>query len=222
MKQEIKLNEIYAGNCFDFFPAMAENSVDFVFTSPPYNRKRNDKYMFYDDQLTDYKGFLTNLIDESMRVARKWAFINMQTNYYNSSDVYEIIGKYHKDIRQVIIWGKTNPMPANGFNLTNSYEVFLVLDGGAGPLRANKTYTKNLIMTGVNTKMPKEHKAVMRQDVADWFIETFTQEGETVLDPCIGVGTTAISCKTHGRNYIGFELVEEYCEIARERIEAIA
>lgn len=33
---------------------MADNSVDHVFTSPPYNRKRNDKYKFYDDTLVDY------------------------------------------------------------------------------------------------------------------------------------------------------------------------
>ena len=45
-----------------------------------------------------------------------------------------------------------------------------------------------------------------------------TNENNVVLDTCIGSGTTAIACINTKRNYIGFELSKEYCDIANERI----
>lgn len=213
------INKIYNGDCFMYFNQMEDKSVDYVFTSPPYNRKRNDKYKLYDDTLVDYYGFLLHTVEEARRVARKYVFLNIQTNYYNSIDVYSLIGTYREKIKQIIVWEKTNPMPASGFNITNAYEFILVI--GDQPLKANKTYTKNVISTSVNSKMPKEHKAVMHPDVADWFIKTFTKEGETILDPFMGIGTTAVACVKNNRNYIGFELISEYCEMAEQRLKEV-
>lgn len=55
-------------------------------------------------------------------------------------------------------------------------------------------------------------------DLCEYLIKTYTNEGETVLDNCMGSGTTAIACINTNRNFIGFELSSEYCEIAEERI----
>ena len=52
----------------------------------------------------------------------------------------------------------------------------------------------------------------------EYLIKTYTNEGETVLDNCMGSGTTAVACINTNRNYIGFELSEEYCKIAEKRI----
>lgn len=52
----------------------------------------------------------------------------------------------------------------------------------------------------------------------EYLIRTYTNEGETVLDNCMGSGTTAIACMNTNRNYIGFELDETYYKIANERI----
>jgi len=52
----------------------------------------------------------------------------------------------------------------------------------------------------------------------EYLIKTYTNEGETVLDNCMGSGTTAVACINTNRNYIGFELDKHYCEIANERI----
>jgi len=54
--------------------------------------------------------------------------------------------------------------------------------------------------------------------LCEYLIKTYTQEGELVLDNCIGSGTTAIACINTNRNFIGFELNKEYFEIARNRI----
>ena len=209
---KMKIDTTYNVNCFDFFSTMEDKSVDYVFTSPPYNRKRNDKYALYNDTLSDYYGFLLNAIEESRRVARKAVIINLQINYYNSADVYKIMGTYNQLIRNMFIWEKTNPLPSSGFNITNAYEIFLVI--ADKPLKSNRTYTKNVIHTPVYSKMPENHHAVMHPDVAKFFIENFTKENELIFDPFMGIGTTAKVCKELKRHYIGCELVKEYCDMA--------
>src|SRR5699024_9387164 len=52
----------------------------------------------------------------------------------------------------------------------------------------------------------------------EYLIKTYTNEGETVLDNCMGSGTTAIACINTNRNYIGFELDEGYYKASIERI----
>lgn len=52
----------------------------------------------------------------------------------------------------------------------------------------------------------------------EYLIRTYTNEGETVLDNCMGSGTTAIACMRSNRHYIGFETSKEYYEMAMERI----
>ena len=53
----------------------------------------------------------------------------------------------------------------------------------------------------------------------EWLVKTYTDEGETVLDNCMGSGTTAIACLNTDRQYIGFELDEEYHKLSVERIK---
>lgn len=53
----------------------------------------------------------------------------------------------------------------------------------------------------------------------EYLIKTYTNEGETVLDNCMGSGTTAVACLNLNRNFIGFELDKEYWKMSNERIE---
>lgn len=55
-------------------------------------------------------------------------------------------------------------------------------------------------------------------DLLEYLIKTYTNEGELVLDNCIGSGSTAVACVNTGRNFIGFETEKKYCEIAEKRI----
>lgn len=213
----LELNKIYNMDCLEGMKQLDVDSIDYVFTSPPYNRKRNDKYSYYVDVKKNYFKWLCEVIDECIRVANKFVIFNIQKNYYNKEDVFKIIGKYADKIQEIIIWEKTNPMPANGKNITNSYEFFVIF--GEDALKSNYTYTKNIISTSVNSDMPKTHRAVMKQDVADWFIKNFTFEECVVLDCFMGLGTTAISCKKYKRSFIGFELSPDYCRIANKELE---
>ena len=151
----------------------------------------------------------------------KYLFLNIQTNFYNKKDVYRIIGDYCDEIQQIFVWEKSNPMPAQGFNITNAYEFFIVL--GDKSLKSNYTYTKNVITTSVNSATTtKIHRAVMKQEVADWFIYNFTIQRDIIFDPFMGLGTTGISCLRYNRDFIGIEKNKEYYDIASKRISEVA
>ncbi len=73
--------------------------------------------------------------------------------------------------------------------------------------------------------MPKEHRRgtfyhPTQKPVAliEYLIRTYTDEGDIILDNCIGSGTTAVAAIRTGRHYIGFETEKAYCEIAERRI----
>jgi len=207
---------LYHDDCFNL---LSKIKCDIVFTSPPYNRKRNDKYKNYDDTIDDYFAFLVNFIDNVQY--NKYLFLNVQTNFYNKQDIYKLIGKYYNKIQQIFVWEKSNPMPAQGFNITNAYEYFLVF--GDKALKSNYTYTKNILTTSVNSATTtKIHRAVMKQEVADWFIYNFTTQRDIVFDPFMGLGTTGISCLRYNRDFIGIEKNKEYYDLASERISEVA
>lgn len=62
------------------------------------------------------------------------------------------------------------------------------------------------------------HPTEKSVECCEWLIKTYTNEGELVLDSCVGSGTTAIACINTGRNYIGFEINTTYSDIANKRL----
>jgi DNA modification methylase len=68
-------------------------------------------------------------------------------------------------------------------------------------------------------KISHNHPAIFPEALAQDHILSWSNEGDLVLDPFMGSGTTAKMAKLNNRNYIGFELSEEYCKIAEQRIE---
>lgn len=63
------------------------------------------------------------------------------------------------------------------------------------------------------------HRTEKPVGLLELLIKTYTNEGETVLDNCMGSGTTAIACMNTNRNFIGFEMDQKYYEIANKRIK---
>lgn len=222
---EFEINKIYNMDCLDGLQQIGDNELDVAFTSPPYNRIRNDTYAHYDDTKSDYYDWIVKITDHLLRVCKKRVIVNIQANHFNKTDVYKYIGNYAEKMEGIIIWEKTNPQPASNFkndeySITNAYEFFFVLGKDNEEFRAyNKI--KNVISTAVNSEHFEGHGAVMKKEVADWFIANFTKKGDTVLDCFMGCGTTAVSCRDLGRKYIGFEIAKEYCDIAESRLSQI-
>lgn len=65
----------------------------------------------------------------------------------------------------------------------------------------------------------KNHPAVYPLELCDFFIKAFSNEGDVVLDPFMGSGTTGVAAKSLNRNFIGIEMDEVYFNIAKDRIE---
>ena len=99
---------------------------------------------------------------------------------------------------------------------------------GHSDLRPSKVIQNDFMQT--KTNYPKSvlefHKEQARfhptqKPVAllEYLIKTYTDEGETVLDNCMGSGSTGVACVNTGRNFIGIELDDHYFSVAKERIE---
>ncbi len=87
---------------------------------------------------------------------------------------------------------------------------------------ANKKLQGNVITIPSvvsNSKEKSEHPTQKPVALLDYLIRTYSNEGETILDNCMGSGTTAVACIKEGRNYIGFEIDKKYYEIACTRIK---
>ena len=68
----------------------------------------------------------------------------------------------------------------------------------------------------INTNLHPTQKPVK---LLEYLIKTYTNEGDIVLDNCMGSGSTGVACLNTNRNFIGIELDEKYFEIAKKRIE---
>ena len=64
-----------------------------------------------------------------------------------------------------------------------------------------------------------KHPTQKPVDLLEWLIKTYTNEGECVLDNCMGVGSTGIACKNTSRSFIGIELEKEYFDTAGSMLE---
>lgn len=80
-------------------------------------------------------------------------------------------------------------------------------------------YPKNIIEVSNANQRGKVHPTQKPVALMEYLIKTYTNEEDTVLDNCMGSGTTGVACQHLNRNFIGIELDEGYFNIAKERIE---
>lgn len=66
----------------------------------------------------------------------------------------------------------------------------------------------------------REHPCARSTTFCDWLVFWFSEDGDTVIDPFMGSGTTGVSCVNIGRNFIGIEIEEKFFDVACRRIEA--
>ena len=82
----------------------------------------------------------------------------------------------------------------------------------------NEYYPTSIIQITNAVQKGKVHPTQKPVALFEYLIKTYTNEGETVLDNCMGSGTTGVACKNLNRIFIGIELDEGYFKIAKERI----
>lgn len=232
----IEFNKIYNMDCLEGMKLMEDNSVDVSFTSPPYNDTGNKsqkvdnvkygnthkKYLYVENR-KDWFEWQTEIIDEMLRVSKKYVLYNVQGLSNNRKNIYKLIGHYADRIHDIVVWYKPNGCPTGTPNkLSNKYEFLIIIKcDGIKAVSVNSKFYTNVIVQNINSnkEFAKIHRAVMSKQFSDEVIKEFTQENDIVLDPFMGCGTTAVSCVEQGRNYIGFEMVKEYCDTATNRIK---
>lgn len=80
-------------------------------------------------------------------------------------------------------------------------------------------YPQSIIeFSTANMRGKKLHSAEKPVALLEYLIKTYTNDGETVLDNCMGSGSTGVACKNTNRNFIGIEINDEYFEIAKQRL----
>ena len=215
-------NCIVLGDCLEFIKTVNDNSFDVSFTSPPYNRVRNDTYGYFDDVNDEYGKMLCDITSELIRTTKGNVIVNVQMNMYNKVDLSKWQAEFSKYIKGIVVWIKNNPNPAsssnNGtFSITNAYENFYVFGKDSQDFRANSKIM-NYIKTNINSEHFEGHGAVMKYEIADFFIRNFSKEGDFVFDPFMGIGTTACACIRNKRRWGGVEIIPEYKAMAEKRI----
>lgn len=116
--------------------------------------------------------------------------------------------------QQLIVWDKGNTVP-NKFYL-NAYELILMLRKGKAR-NINYMGTTNILRVP-NIIKKKKHPTEKPAALMRILIENSTNQGDTVLDPFMGVGGTGIACKEAKRDFIGIEIDEKYFNIANYQI----
>lgn len=223
-----ELNNIYHMDCLDGMRKMTNRSVDVSFTSPPYNDNgkqdgSSHKKYLHVEQYEDWFKWQVEIIDEMLRVTKKYVIYNIQPIKNNKSDVFRLIGHYHDKIWNILVWNKKNAQPCGNPNKISNFYEFIIVFSNTNELSVNSMFYKNVLTFDLNrdNDYSKIHNAVMNKELCDEIISEFTKENDIVLDPFSGMGTTALSCQEQGRRYIGFEISKVYYKKSIERLNGI-
>jgi len=87
--------------------------------------------------------------------------------------------------------------------------------------KANGTGEPSMQTDNFTSFQKNHHPTVKPVHLMAWLVRLVSKEGDTVLDPFMGSGTTGVACKKLGRDFIGIELSEDYLKIAEARITSV-
>lgn len=238
----MELNEIYNIDVLEGLRQIPDNSIDLIVTSPPYNKgywtknkSTKDKYYniskkvrkidygVFDDNMSpeDYERWQREVLNECIRVIKPTGSI-----FYNHKDIYNALNTVHPlyvwdyPVKQLIIWDKgSTPNVGKEYFLPCTEWLFWIKktpDSKPYFDRKKGKYCRNVWRIIPDKK--NSHPAPFPLEIPENCILTCTKENDIVLDPFMGSGTTALAAKKNKRNYIGFELNNEYIEEANKRI----
>lgn len=187
----LELNRIYCGDCLDLMREMPDKSVDLVLTDPPYPDYLMDKYGYFDGIIN----FLKNM--------------NVKQLIFWSAKC-----EFPLDYTAVHIWNKK-------CGVGSMYERIFERNGN----RAYKVFNFYLCNSTVAASYTNDiftgHPSQKPINLIKQLIIENTNPGDTVFDPFLGSGTTAVACKKLGRNFIGIEKEPAYVAIAEKRLEKV-
>jgi len=241
----MEIDRIYNDDCLEGMKAIPSGSIDAVICDLPYGTTSNkwdsiiplDKMWEAYDRickptaaivLTASQPFTSMLVMSNVKNFRhEWIWIkNRGSNFANT------VREPFKEHEEVVVFSKGHwtynkqmqPRTGGGadrvkygFNhvtQSTNYRTFTRPQNESAPeLRVPSSWQK------FNTEVGS-HPTQKPVELFRYLVRTYTNEGDTVLDNCMGSGTTAIACIKEKRHFIGFELNKDYFDKAQKRIKA--
>ena len=239
-------NKIIKGDAESVLRKLPDNCVDLVFTSPPYNFGLDYGNSGDDIKWEEYFHKLFAIFDECIRVLKFGGRIavNVQPLFSDYIPSHHIISSFFIKRRLIwkgeLLWEKNNynckytawgswKSPASPY-LKYTWEFIEVFTKGSLKSKGNKAdadITADEFKSWVNAKWsiaPERnmrnygHPAMFPEELATRVLKLFSFAGSFVLDPFVGVGTTAVAAKKLQRQYLGVDISKQYCQTAVDRL----
>lgn len=237
---KVKLTLIQ-GDCLDSLPTLENESVDLILTDPPQNISRKDEitrlggrgraisYDFGDWDFfktkEEYLSFMKKWIDDCIQLLKP----NCNFVIFIAREYLSYIGNYlvSKNFkwRQTLHWIKTNPVPhLRKVTFANGVEQAIFCSRGKHIFNYKLGHSPNYIIAPIvmgkkRIKINgKTHPTQKPEKVIDWIIKYLSNEGDIILDPFLGSGTTMFVCRDLKRSCIGIDISPEYIKMTKKRL----
>lgn len=216
----------YNADCLEIMKHLQDHTIDLIVTDPPYQIYTTGGGMYLQDDKKYVKeldaisnGFSEEILDQMCRLMKK-------INIYLFCSQKQIIPLLDYFVTRrgcnynIISWHKTNPIPACGNKYLTDTEYILFFRERGVKIYGNYKTKKTWYATPLNVADKKKynHPTIKPVDILQNLIVNSSKEGELVLDPFMGVGSTGVACKHLGRDFVGIEIDKTYYDTAVERI----
>lgn len=204
---------LYCGDCYELTDIIRE--ADCMITDPPYEINAGDRGGMVGD-----KKFLTRVENAGISDGFCSSILTLVENcvtFLSRDQLLELLPLFNKGGWALLSWHKRNPIPA----INNKYlpdTEFILHKWCKGGLYGEYDDKSTYRVTTVN-KNGYGHPTVKPSSVMRWLVTVSTKEGQLVVDPFAGTGSTLRACKDMNRRSVGIEVNERYCEIAAKRLE---
>lgn len=234
---------LYNEDCIVAMKRLGNDTVDLILTDPPYNlgnfmkdrdtnlKKMRDNFFGaagWDDlSFEDWEKSMDGFFEESARVLKKGGAMVVFMSIIKVETLISIAERHKLYYKTTGIWHKTNPMPRNmNLHFVNSTEAWVYFTYGkkTGTFNNDGKMLHDFIETGVAANGERKYgKHPTQKPVAlmEFFVQVLSNEGDMVLDPFMGSGSTGVAAKKKNRNFTGVELNETYFKMATRRIQEV-
>jgi len=205
----MELNKIIQGDCLQIMKTYPHNCIDLILTDPPYGD--NVAYGWNNKIIKNNENPLINCnaLIEMYRILKQNRSLYIFTNWKHYPFLTEFIIRYTKfNIRHLIVWKKHNF--GLGWAFRHQYELILVLEKGK-PKYNLTDFSDVQTSSHINhNKLNHPHQKPL--DLLKKIILHSSKEGDLILDPFAGSGSTCKACNELNRNWIGIELDERWID----------
>jgi site-specific DNA-methyltransferase (adenine-specific) len=233
----MQLNTIYnADTILDLKAHVPPESIDLIITDPPYgidfkknkaNYNRNADFVIdgYQDIPADvYEEFTNIWINDAYDVLKPTGSMYVFSGWNNLVYVLQALNNAGFTTINHLIWKYSFGVYTTRKYVTSHYHcLFVVKNPKKYTFNNIESYQEDVI--AINREYNRGKKKIPTQlptNLIEKLMLNSSNEGDIVLDQFLGSGTTAVVAQQLHRNYVGMEIVEEYCNFARERLNIIA